>query len=298
MAGSPGSIIKWAGRRIYEPSQKNPGTNSGSSLMPLPRLQLFELEDFDWFPAIVRDLATDYLNFIEAKFRLHRPVVPLLAEALRQSNSRHVVDLCSGAGGSIAKIAESLPAEGLDITFTLTDKFPNIHGFEQMAAQAPAWIKFLIESIDARSVPPNLVGFRTMFNAFHHFPPDDAVSVLHDAAKSGEPIAIFEIPDRKLGTLLPLFVLTPWMVLLATPFIRPFRWRRLLFTYVLPLVPFTSWWDGIVSQLRAYIPDELQALAKKVPIDGYSWKAGQVPIKTTPGNLTYLIGLPGVSASQ
>jgi hypothetical protein len=56
--------------------------------MNFPRLHLFELEDQPWLPGIVRDLATDYLRFIQATFRLHRPIVPLLAEALRVTDCR------------------------------------------------------------------------------------------------------------------------------------------------------------------------------------------------------------------
>ena len=44
------------------------------------------------------------------------------------------------------------------------------------------------------------------------------------------------------------------IVLLVTPLIRPFTLSRILWTYLLPLVPLTCWWDGIVSQLRAYTP--------------------------------------------
>jgi hypothetical protein len=64
--------------------------------MPLPRFQLFELEDLPWFPPAIRDLATDYLHFIERRFDLHRPVVALLRRALEHSALASVVDLCSG----------------------------------------------------------------------------------------------------------------------------------------------------------------------------------------------------------
>ena len=37
--------------------------------MPLPRLQLFELEDLEWFPHTIRDLALDYLGFMGSTFR-------------------------------------------------------------------------------------------------------------------------------------------------------------------------------------------------------------------------------------
>src|SRR5215468_1874364 len=93
--------------------------------MTFPRLHLFELEDQPWLPGIVRDLATDYLCFIQATFRLYRPILPLLAEALRVTNQRQIVDLCSGGGGPVLEIQEALSAAGLSISVTLTDRFPH-----------------------------------------------------------------------------------------------------------------------------------------------------------------------------
>lgn len=207
--------------------------------MPIPRLQLFELEDQEWFPATPRDLATDYLSFVETKFALHRPVVPLLRELLRTSGSDAIVDLCSGGSGPLERVRQAL------------------------------------------------------VNAFHHFAPDDAVAVLRDAARAGQPIGVFEmIQERSAQSLVPMVVRTPLLVLFATPFIRPFQWRRLLWTYLLPAVPLTCWWDGVVSQLRAYTVPELERLASLVGVDGYVWRAGRARIGSTPGQLTYLLGWP------
>jgi hypothetical protein len=63
-------------------------------------------------------------------------------------------------------------------------------------------------------------GFRTLFNAFHHFQPADAIAVLRDAARAGQPIGVFEIPDRSLRTRDPLLLLTPLLVAATTPFTR------------------------------------------------------------------------------
>ena len=147
---------------------------------------------------------------------------------------------------------------------------------------------FSTEPVDARAVPASLTGLRTIFNGFHHLRPEDARSVLHAAAAARQPIAIFEISERSPRTI-PV-VLTPLMVWLVTPFMRPFLWRRLLWTYLIPLVPFTCFWDGIVSQLRAYTLDELRGLsAGSAPMH---WHIGQVPFAGGRGRLTYLIGVP------
>ena len=257
----------------------------------MPRMQLVELEDLPWWPATVRNLATDYLRFIESRFGLHRPVVPLLDQALRDTSLRRLVDLCSGGGGPILRVVADLRARGLEVSAVLTDLFPNQQAFEQIAAASAGSITYERAGVDAQAVPRRLQGFRTMFNAFHHFDPAAAARVLSDAREAGQPIGVFEIPQRSLLLALPL-LLTPLFVLLVTPFIRPFRWQRFLWTYLLPLVPLTCWWDGLVSQLRAYEPGELEALAARVR-PGYRWRAGRVPIDHTPGNLTYLIGVAG-----
>jgi hypothetical protein len=258
----------------------------------LPRLQLFELEDQSWFPTTIRDLATDYIHFLETKFALHAPVVPLISEALQLTGATHLVDLCSGGGGPIAALLQALAANRITPHVTLTDLFPNVRAFRRAAKELNGQISFHPEPVDARAVPPELHGFRTMFNAFHHFAPSAARDVLGDAVRAREPIGIFESPDRRCSTLLSLFFLTPLVVAAATPFIRPFCWRRLFWTYVLPLVPLTCWWDGIVSQLRAYSASELQGLAEAIGASKYCWRSGRVPILSTPGYLTFLIGTP------
>jgi hypothetical protein len=259
----------------------------------MPRLQLFELEDQAWFPTAPRDLATDYLHFMETRFTLHRPAVALLAELLRTTSATSVVDLCSGGGGPIERVREDLDAEGLPVHFTLTDRYPNVPAFERAANASAGRISYAADPVDARRVPDELRGVRTLFNAFHHFAPRDAVAVLRNAAQARQPIGVFEmIPERSAAALMMMLTITPVMVAVATPFIRPFRWHRLMWTYVLPIVPLTCWWDGVVSLLRAYTVRELEQLATEVGVDGFSWRAGRVSIGSTPGKLTYLLGWP------
>ncbi len=261
----------------------------------IPRLQLFELEDQPWFPTVPRDLATDYLRFMETRFALHRPAVALVAELLGSISADAVVDLCSGGGGPIERVREDLDAEGLPARFTLTDRYPNVPAFERAAQASGGRVTYAANPVDARDVPEDLRGVRTLFNAFHHFAPRDAVAVLRNAAQARQPIGVFEmLPTRSVPALLMMLIITPVLVVLATPFIRPFLWRRLFWTYVLPIVPLTCWWDGVVSLLRAYTVPELERLAREVGVEGFAWRAGQAPIGSTQGKLTYLLGWPTV----
>ena len=254
--------------------------------MRLPRIQLFELEDLPWFPGTIRDMATDYLEFINSRLALHGPMMAPLCEALKQSRATGVVDLCSGAGGPVAAIYESLLARGEPIPFVLTDRFPNVAAFLRLASRYGPAISFSQAPIAATAPPATLVGLRTMFNAFHHFPPEAARTVLAHAVEARAPIAIFEISERTFATIL-LICFAPLMVAVATPFIRPFLWRRLLWTYLLPLVPLMCLWDGLVSQFRAYTSQEMVQLTRG--LDEYKWHVNRVATRF--GSLTYLWGV-------
>jgi hypothetical protein len=253
------------------------------------RFHLFELEDQPWFPSTVRDLATDYLNFVQTTFELYTPMAPLLAEAMKSAGVTRIVDLCSGGAGPLPILVDTLAARGVLMTATLTDLYPNIRAFERAKFRSKGRIDFYREPVDARALPRSLTGLRTLFNGFHHFTPDDAWAVLRNAAVDGQPIAIFEMSERTPRMLLGV-LLTPLFVLLLTPFIRPFLWRRLFWTYLVPLVPLTCLWDGIVSQLRAYTVAELRQMAEEA--GPMRWQAGQAPLPIGRGRLTYLIGIP------
>lgn len=259
----------------------------------MKRLQLFELEDQPWFPATLRDLSTDYLHFMQRALRIEGVVLPLVERVVRRTGVTEIVDLCSGGSGPVPALLDRLAADGLPMHATLTDLYPNVDAFAQIAARAAtgghAPISFIEGSIDARAVPRDVKGLRTIFNGFHHFTPTDALAILRDAVEARQPIAIFELSDRSPRNIVPV-ILVPIFVWLGTPFMRPFRWTRLLWTYPVPLVPLTCLWDGVVSQFRAYTVDELRDLGRQA--GPFEWHAGQVPMAGGRTRLTYLIGMP------
>ncbi len=64
--------------------------------------------------------------------------------------------------------------------------------------------------------------------------------------------------------------------MLTTPFIRPFKLSRVLFTYLIPVVPLFIWWDGIVSSLRTYSVSEMNDLILNVEgSDIFDWDVGK-----------------------
>ncbi len=255
------------------------------------RKQVFELEDFAWCPAPVRDGGTDWLAFMAGVTGAFDVIAPKLRDAMRRTGTDEVVDLCSGGGGPWPTLSRTLAATG-PVRVLLTDLFPNLEAFAHAERGSEDRITHVATPTDATDVPAELRGVRTMFNGFHHFPPHAARAILADAVKKQRAIAIFEGVDRRFLPL-ALMPLQAVMVLLLTPCIRPFRWTRLLFTYLVPLIPFVVFFDGTMSMLRIYLPDELHELIRTVPgHEDYDWDVGITPLRGMPGGITHLVGTP------
>ncbi|MCH8199598.1 MAG: hypothetical protein IIA54_05975 [Chloroflexi bacterium] len=253
------------------------------------RMQLFELEDLPWLPDSLRDAGTDFLRTVMELAKPYEQVIPRLAEAVRASGSTSIVDLCSGGGGPIARVRKGLLEAGCDVPITMTDIYPNHAGFARTVQQAGDGVSYVAEPVDAMNVPADLDGFRTLFTSFHHFAPQDATRILEDAVEHRRGIGIFEITERKLALMLTVLITIP-LALLAAPFVRPFRWSRLLWTYLPPVLPLFVWWDGFASCFRSYTVGELQAMVDGLPPNDYVWQIGREP--TRPTRITYLIGYP------
>ncbi|MFZ0389581.1 MAG: hypothetical protein WAN36_03905, partial [Calditrichia bacterium] len=213
----------------------------------MKRIRLFEFEDARWFPGFLRNLVTDYLRFTVSFFGLYRPVLPLLAESLKKTGEARLLDLCSGGGGPLLQLIPELRRmSGLLVSAELTDKFPSRHLSHFAGSVKQESILIRKEPLDALQIPAELPGFRTFFNSFHHFSIEEGRQILRQAEAARAGIGIFELTGRDFLTMLLVFF-SPLLVIVITPLIRPFSWKRLLFTYLLPMVPFVIWWDGIIS---------------------------------------------------
>ena len=262
----------------------------------MKRLHLIEIHDQHWCPPTVRDGETDYLQFVIAKTKLYEVIVPVLAAALQRNGTRKVLDMCSGAAGPWIWLQPILAEQGVSVSVCLTDKYPNMDALRQSNSLTHQSIHYLPQSVDATRVPEELDGFRTIFSAFHHFRPEQARTVLADAFHKRRGIAVFEGTQRSVVALL-LMLLVPLLVLLMTPFIRPFRWSRLLWTYLIPLIPLVGMFDGLVSCLRTYSVEELRDLVSNLETNDYQWDIGSVKSKAGPIPITYLIGVPNQKAA-
>lgn len=256
----------------------------------MKRVHLFEFEDQSWFPSVIRDGMTDYLKFVANRFDFYKSIVPILARGLRATSENKIIDMASGSGGGWSKLIEHLSPEFPSLEVVLTDWFPNEDGFSAIVKNNPNVFSVESEPVDARDVPSHLIGLRTQFLSLHHFKPNDAKRILQNAVDAGQPIAIFEAQKRDVAHFIQ-FALSPIAVLLMTPFVRPFKWSRIIFTYLIPAIPLFTFWDGLVSVLRTYSVEEMTELTNSLTnSQTYSWEIGES--KSDRFVLPYLLGRP------
>jgi len=144
------------------------------------RRQLIELEDTWWCPAAVRDGGTDWVAFMANATGIFSLVAPKIRSAMQRTNTNAVLDLCSGGGGPWPTLIDEL-LKGGPARVELSDLYPNLSAFKRIQETSTECISFRSESVDAANVSETLTGVRTIFNAFHHFPPAAAQSILADA---------------------------------------------------------------------------------------------------------------------
>jgi len=242
------------------------------------RLSLFEFEDQPWFPGVLRDYQTGFIGFTANALNLYSEVPGMLKKA----GAHRVVDLASGAGQPAVESTEALRKQGG--TLLLTDKFPNKEAAEFEAGKDG--ITYLKRPVDLTKSDLPKGDTYTLFNAFHHFDDDARIDLIGRVHSSGGRLFVFEPLRSNIFTFIRVAAATLIGPLIFTPFIRPFTWSRMLFTYLLPVGIAVTFWDGAVSVIRALSVKDCERLRQRSKTLGIEIEYGT--LRTRSGRITYL----------
>lgn len=261
----------------------------------MKRIDLFEFEDFAWFPDWLRRCITRLILVMHDLLGTPEKVSELIARVLRESNTSTILDLCSGSGGPMPQVLHILHEKhGMkNIDLTLTDLYPDFKTAKTINNRDDNNIKYLTTPVDATNINLEKGGLRTMIGSFHHMPPRQAKRILESVQESGEPICIFEVSDNSTPIWL-WWIAIPInfiMTLFITPMVRPMTWHQLFFTYIIPIIPLCFAWDGAVSNARTYTLEDLDEILMTIDSqnNNYKWEKGIIEGKT---NQLYLLGIP------
>ena len=266
----------------------------------MKRIQLFEFEDFGWFPTWLRACMTNLIVILQKMLGVPDLLAHLIADILKERNLNTIVDLGSGSGGAMPEVLRSIHRiKGLEgVTLTMTDLFPSPEMLKKYNANTSDKIGYLGTSVDATNIAKAPKGLKTMVNSFHHMPPKKARAILKSAQGTNQPLLVYEMGDNNIPLLvwwllLPIsLVVLIIMVLFMTPFVKPLTWRQIVFTYLIPIIPICYAWDGQASLPRIYTLEDLDLLLDGSGTENYVWEKGYAKKKNGKKQGTYLLGLP------
>jgi hypothetical protein len=199
------------------------------------------------------DIRVEMIN----RFKVYEAVIPFLKECLEKEGSMKVTDLEVINGGYWKSLRIEL--EHLSCS-------PSVHFDEEHPE-----------------------GFKTIFSKFHDHNSEKAKAMLLEFQKQGDHILIVEGRQRKWRYFIPA-LLSPLAVLILTPFVRPFRFDRLFFTYLIPVLPLAIFWDELVGVLRTYDIQDIGSMLFESMDEKYFWEMSSLGSGSFP--IQYIYGRP------
>jgi hypothetical protein len=226
-----------------------------------------ELEDYPWFPDALRLQQMEFIGWTTSHMGvLNGAVTPYRI----WKPEGKIMDLCSGSGQPAIWMHPKSGSGYLE----LTDLHPSfLKTFPEGYASA---------NVVLRTQPLDVLGTErrwmneasgfTMYNAFHHFSAHQQKMIVSQLIQAEKPFFFVEILQPNLWSFLQILLTTTLGQFILGPFIRPFRWSRLLFTYLLPVNLLTITFDGLVSVFRSQSKEEYQRRISSLATEEYEIK--------------------------
>jgi SAM-dependent methyltransferase len=239
---------------------------------------LKELEDYPWFPTQLRKMQLEFVGWISVQLRLYRPVLQLF----NRFPTREWLDLGSGSGWPAYYIQKNAAPP---IHYTLSDLYP-----DSVSDEVKKWVKIQNAPLNLLEFDPEQGKQYTLFNAFHHFTPDQQFQLIKKMKEAKAGCIIAEVLEPSLLSFIQVslaaFVVQP----LTVWAIRPFSMVRLLTTYIIPIQLITVAWDGWLSVLKSKSRQSYHKLLGGLAGEEYSIEIMRIP--QLQGNLIVIIAKP------
>lgn len=266
----------------------------------MKRIELFEFEDFSWFPEVIRTSMTNLIVVFHKMMGTAEVVSNLILRLKKNHDFDQITDLGSGSGGPMLEVIEEVNKnqKGEKVKLVLTDLHPNPNFIEKINSQNIENVKYHHQPVNAVNIDKAPQGLKTMIASFHHMNPTIAKKILHSAQENREPILIFELAKNNIPTIvwwlfLPISLcILILMSAVMTLFVRPLTFTQILFTYPIPIIPLAYAWDGQASLMRTYTFEDVKSLIGETEDEGYHWEIADAK-KNNGKNLGYyILGYP------
>jgi hypothetical protein len=266
----------------------------------MKRKHLFELEDQKWFPSPFRSYITDVLIILNRKIGATRVIHDQIQHLIQEHGYSKIIDLGSGSGGPMPEVIQQIRQKDHlnHIELILTDLYPNPKAIETYEhVDGISYFESPIDAVHPKSIAEE-GSLMTMINCFHHMRPDMAKKILRSTMESRTPIFIYELADNKIPFVIWLMMLPLGLFfnmiscLILTLFVRPIQPLQIIFTYIIPIIPFCFAWDGQISYTRIYTFEDIDTLVMGNESENYTWTKGYATNSDGKKMGIFLLGRP------
>ncbi len=267
----------------------------------MKRIELFEFEDFNWLPNVIRAGTTNLIVVFHKLMGTAEVVSSLILSVKKSYNFKQIVDLGSGSGGAMPEIFKQISKENKNLKLILTDLHPNRHIVEGINKGKNDNMEYFPDSVNAANIGDAPSGLKTMIASFHHMKPEIAKKILISTEANKEPILIYEVAKNTIPTIvwwlfLPVsLIILILMSLVMTLFVRPLKFSQILFTYLIPIIPLVYAWDGQASLMRTYTFKDIKDLIGNSDGNEYHWIIDDAEKANGKKIGYYIIGYPKTS---
>jgi hypothetical protein len=223
------------------------------------RKQIPQITNAKWFPKFLTRCVHEFMTWFVNKVNAAKPFLPVIEEGLLHENRIVVINKKGGAG------------------------FETVDHLIQS--------KFDRTSVDSTNFSASEKGLYLSVNTFHQFNIQEAKAILTEVSHKRYPIVVVEGNNDSLWQVFGMTVIVPLTVLLTAPFVKPFRFERLIFTYIIPVLPIVTFLDGFLALFKLYPPSDLNELTSSIKAENYYWRSGKMD-NGRGGKIIYLIGYP------
>jgi hypothetical protein len=254
--------------------------------MEVPRLHIREIEDMEQVPKFLRHGIVRNVSFAVEFAGVYDELAEVFVEFLGKLKNNTLLDLASGYGGPVTTMLHAVKKRGIEPPrFVLSDFNPNIERFRFLSIE-DSNISYFGGRVDAMDPQKEIRKYpRTMFDAIHHFTPENAGKILKNASEHSEGIFIAESTDRALYQV-PRAGIGCFLASLISPFfMQPFSVKETVFTWAIPVIPLITAHDGAVSTFKRYTREEMWNIIDSAGKNDFVWEVGELK-----RGVTYLVG--------
>lgn len=225
----------------------------------MKRKQIPQITNASWFPDFLTRCVHEFMTWFVNQVNAAKPFMPVIEEGLQHANRIVVIDKKCGAGFET-------------VDRLLDNKIKRVY-------------------VNAENFKASEEGMYLSVNSFHQFSAMEAKEILSKVSKKRYPIVVVEGNNDSLWQVFGMTVIVPLTVIITAPLVKPFRLERLIFTYLIPVLPIVTFLDGFIALFKLYAPKDLDELTTSINAENYYWRSGKID-NGRGGKVIYLIGYP------